>query len=312
MKRALMAIMGLILFTACSPTANDDDANGIFQYEVNVSIDIRDVVKDLKDLDGADLFPSGKIIATGDWEGLHARIKFLIYNEDGSLRSEETVIVDDFSKAAELKKVLPGGDYTVVATADMVQNTGDKIDDELWEFENTSQLRNFKITDRQYTAGRLKALGVYKSTLNVSKAESLKVRIKPLGSLVTFYFKNVTYSNQVAGVYYQWNKDPDYYLVDEEKSGIRDVAVYDTWEVNGDYTGVYDYRYFLPFSGSITLEWAAFDGDGDFLKTGSTEFTVKQGENATVTVDVTAGTAGAATKSLSPETGKKQEKDARK
>jgi hypothetical protein len=272
--------MAAALCTACG----DKKADDLLQYELSASIDVLDVVKDLKDTGQGALFPNGTID-----DGSHVRVKFLIYNkEDGSLLNEETQIVDDFSKIVKVTKSVKAGEYIVVATADMVENTDDEIDFACWEFKNTSLLRDFQIKDKGYIGYEYKAMGVYKTSVTVDKAVSLNIKVKPVGGLVTFYFRNLTIST-IAYLAYAWDKISDYYLVEDEKSYSANSPSGNEYEVKEQYNAVYDYRYFLPMQ-SLLLVWETYDAKEKALNSGSVTFDVTQGVNPLLTTDVKAGT----------------------
>jgi hypothetical protein len=275
----VLLITGMLFFSSC-PNPDSEDEKGIdIQYKLTVSINTRDVVKDLKDLDNADIFPNGVIE-----DGSHVRVKFFIYDDKGELLEGNTQIVDDFSKTVEVTKSVYPGEYTLVATADMVENTGDKIDFKCWDFENTSRLEDFKITDLQYKGFEYKAMGVSKSVVTIKKAETIEIRVEPVGSLVTFYFKNLN-AQTMAYLYYTWDKSSDYYRVSDAKSNIIDGGDDTEYEIEAKYTGFYDQRYFLPMP-SLKLTWATFNSKEEVLKQGSTTFSIQQAVNSLITVDV--------------------------
>ncbi|MDR1500460.1 MAG: hypothetical protein LBI58_05715 [Tannerellaceae bacterium] len=283
MKNIILLIAGIFFLTACPP---GDKKGGVdIKYEMKVSVDVLDVVKDLRDLDNAELFPDGVID-----DGSHVRVKLFIFDDsDDSLFSEDTQIIDDFSQKATVTKSMASGRYTIVATADMVENDGDKITFQCWDFKNTASLRNFRIIDLGYKGYSYKAMGVSQVTVDVNRSLSTDIKVEPVGALVTFFFQNLNIS-EVAYLYYAWDKVADYYLVGDGTSNSIDNDVENEYEVSKDYTGVYDQRYFLPVR-DVSLTWGTFDKDIKVVKSNTLKFNVEKGKNITIGVDTKSGTA---------------------
>lgn len=252
-------------------------------YQFTSKIDILDVVKELKDIQNADAFPNGKI----DIDGYHVRVNFFMYDKDGAVVEKDTKIVNDFAQVVNVTKAMPEGEYTVVATADIVKNAGDRIDFEYWKFENPNTLRDFKIKDLNYVGFEYKALGIYKEMVNINKSTNLNISVKPAGSLITMWFRNA-YVSSIAYIYYEWNKSSDYYLINEDKANVLNTGSSDDFEVESAYTGYYDQRYFLPVQ-DFKFTWATYNSSINVVKTNNTTFNITKGVNPTITVDVTTG-----------------------
>ncbi|MDR1257810.1 MAG: hypothetical protein LBK65_00820 [Tannerellaceae bacterium] len=281
MKKLIIALTGILLlsFASCDGDKKDVD----IKYELKVSIDVLDVVKNLKDLDNAELFPNGVID-----DGSHVRVKLFIFGEDGSLISEDTQIIDDFSKKSQMTKSMYPGNYTLVASADIVENDGDEIEFQCWEFRNTSSLRNFRIVDLGKRGHEYKAIGVSQNTVEISKSLSTDIRVQPLGAMVTFYFRNL-FVSEIAYLYYTWDRQSDYYAVENETTSFIESDAEMEYEVEAEYTGLYDHRYFLPIQ-DITFLWGTFTKDIDVVKSGNAKFSTSIGHNFTVNVDTRTGT----------------------
>lgn len=286
----MLFIAGMLFFSSCPPPDENKGVDNVdIQYKLTVSIKTLDVVKDLKDLDGSELFPDGVIE-----DGSHVRVKFFVYDEQGELLDESTQIVDDFSQTVEIVKSLYPGQYTLVTTADMVENTGDKIDFECWKYDYTSSLEDFRITDLQFKGFEYKAIGVDKTTLTLKKAQTVDVRVRPIGALVTFYFTNLD-AKKMAYLAYSWDKGSDYYQPDDGKSGVIDSGDENEYEIEAQYTGFYDQRYFLPLQ-NLKLSWATYNAATETIKSGSATCNVQEAVNQTITVNVQTGNAQLQTK----------------
>lgn len=292
MKKVCMMLLGVLLITACT---NEKEADIV--YELTAQIDLLNVVKGQKSIDNTDVFPGGRI----DISGYNVRVNYFVYNDEGSLVASETKIVGSFAQTVSVVKSLPGGNYTLVATADIVKSVDERVDFEFWKFENVSRLRDFRIVDQNYIGYEFKSLGIVKQYTLVDGAKQVNLSVKPVGSLVTFYFQNV-YLNNVAIVYYEWNKTSDYYSVDDETSNIRTVRYGFDYEVDSQYTGFYDQRYFLPIQGFKFL-WGIYDADLELLDFDAVTFNITKGINPTVTVDVSTGSMQVTTSTRSATVG---------
>lgn len=277
MRKLFIFIAGVLLLASCN---NDKEVDIV--YQLNAKIDILDVVKDLKDIQNADAFPNGIIN-----EEYNVRVNFIIYDEKGTAVEQDTKIVNDFSQILNITKSLSKGEYTIVATTDIVKNNGDRVDFEFWKLENTSSLRDFKIKDLNYIGYRYKVLGIYKDIISVNGSVNLDVSVKPAGSLITMWFRNA-YVNNIAYIYYEWNKSSDYYLVNEDKPNVLTQKTYDDFEVESSYTGYYDQRYLLPVQ-DFKFTWATLNSANVILKTNSATLNIIKAVNSNITVDVSTG-----------------------
>ncbi|MDR3261105.1 MAG: FimB/Mfa2 family fimbrial subunit [Tannerella sp.] len=282
MKKTILMICGIVFLMASCNEDNDVD----IQYQVTIRIDAMDVVKNLReDADGTELFPNGEIIVSGA-NPLHPRIKCLIYDSDGSLFTEETRIVDDFTKTVSITTKLPGGNYTIVASADLVQHTGDQVNFEFWKFENTSSLEDFKITDLKFDAGLYKVLGIYKNAININEGINSEIRIKPAGSLITFRFWT-EFSNEISKIAYSWNKHPDYYHVNDNKATYLDLEkpYKEEFEIDPKYQAFVGVQYFLSTQ-DLNIHWWTTLSD-ETVNEGNVVFnTLTPGINYLVSINV--------------------------
>jgi hypothetical protein len=278
-----IAVIILITFVAFTSSCNDKNKGVDIQYQLTVSVDVRNVVKNLKDLDNTDYFSNG-VIPDEDYR---VRINLFIYKEDGSLVSKEMQIVDNFYKKMEVKKSMDTGKYTLVASADIVKSTGSNVDFEFWKFENTDDLRSLRVVDLKYKVFYYKAIGVSTKTIEIEKSESQEIVVDPIGSLITFYFYNAS-ASKIAYIIYEWSKSAEYYRVDDEESNVITSAVSDGFEVTSQYTGYYDPRYFLPTQ-DIELIWGTLTAAEKVVNAGSKVFNIQKDVNQTLSIDVQSG-----------------------
>jgi hypothetical protein len=275
-----------VMLIACATLASCDNGNKSevdIQYQLTVSVDARNVVKDLKDIYSADYFPNGQL----DIDDYYVRINLFIYDEDGSLVEEETQIIDNFWQKLEIKKSMNTGEYTLVATADIVKIKGEQLDLEFWRFENTKDLRTLRATEQGYVGLFYKAIGVTKEVVEIKKAQSVNINVQPIGALITFYFTKLD-ASKMAILAFEWSNDADYYLIDDEEAKIdQATTISDEYEIEQQYTGYYSSLYFLP--AEIDFAWGTFTAAEKLIKYGSTTFNVRRGVNQILTIDVQAG-----------------------
>lgn len=278
MKKLVMMVLGALLLASCT---NDKEVD--IAYQFTVKIDILDVVKGQKSIDNSDVFPSGRI----DIADYNVRIKLFIYDNNGYLVQSDTKIVSDFAQVVTVVKSMPEGDYTVVATADIVESVNDRIDFEFWRFEGVNMLRDFKIKDLSYVGYEYKVLGISKKNVNISKSTDLNINVQPAGSLVTMWFRNA-YVSSIAYIYFEWNKSSDYYLVNEDNSNVLIGGSNEEFEVESSYTGYYSQRYFLPVQ-NFTITWATYNAAIEIVESNNITLNLTRGVNPTITADVTTG-----------------------
>jgi hypothetical protein len=272
-------LLALAILTSCEGNKKDVDV----QYQLTVSVDVRNVVKNLKDLDNTDYFSNG-VIPDEDYR---VRINLFIYKEDGSLVGKETQIVDNFYKKMEVKKSMDTGKYTLVASADIVESSGSNVEFEFWKFENTDDLRSLRVVDLKYVGFYYKAIGISKKTIEIEKSESQEIVVDPIGSLITFHFYNAS-ASKIAYIVYEWNKSAEYYRVDDEEANVINATVGSDFEVTSQYTGYYDPRYFLPTQ-NIELIWGTLTAAEKVVNAGSKVFNIQKGVNQILSIDVQSG-----------------------
>ncbi|MDR1645994.1 MAG: hypothetical protein LBS05_09300 [Tannerellaceae bacterium] len=287
-----LILIALAMLTSCGE-GNKKDVD--IQYQLTVSVDVRNVVKDLVDIYGVDYFPNGEL----DDDDYSVRINLFIYDDEGSLVEKESQIVDDFYQKLEVKKSMNTGEYTLVATADLVEVNGDDISLEFWKFSNTSNLRDLRAVEQGYAGYYYKALGVTKEVVEIEKSQSLTMNVKPAGALVTFYFTDLDAST-MASLVYEWDRDADYYLIDDEVGKIDKATVLSyTYEVKKEYTGLYQSRYYIP--SEIEFTWGTFTADEKLIKSGSTTLNIHRGVNQILTINVQTGSTSLKSDTRAPQ-----------
>ena len=252
-------------------------------YELTTKIDILDVVKDLKDYDNSDLFPNGTIDVTDG----KVRVTFFIYDSNGVLVSENTQLVDDFSKTVTITTNVAKGVYTLVSFADIVGVANNKINTELWTIGNKESLRDLKVTKSSSNLFQYMALGITKSIITLDKSESINIKTEPAGSLVTFLFTNID-QTKVASLSYGWNRESDYYLINDQKPNIVAGVWTNEFIMQPSISKYYDQRYFLPID-QLSFAWISYSPSLTQVLSKAMTVNVQSGINKVITIDVKSG-----------------------
>lgn len=278
MKKILILWMMIAVLAACN---NDKEVE--IEYQLTAKIDVLDVVKDLKDLDNAALFPNGSIPD----EDYSSRVRFFVYDDQGDLCFDKTTITKDFSEVVTISTALKKGKYTLIATADLVKASNNKVSFEFWIFNQIKSLDKFTIKDDDYVGWEYKALGICNVELDMESSHTINAKVKPVGSLITFYFSNIN-SNSISTIYYERSKTSDYYSVVDGNPVAKSGTFYSEYQTKSQYTGYYDQRYYLPMQ-NMTLSWETSNSSGQLVKSGNTTFNIEQGKNKVIRIDVTTG-----------------------
>jgi hypothetical protein len=274
-----LAVSGVLwLMVSCSKDAE-------IQYQVKITIDAFDIVKDLKWPDNYErlyVFPNGEI----DRSDMQARVKLFVYDNGGALISEDEELIANYMETVTITKTLMSGEYTFVSSADMILIKENGPPFEMWEFENKSTLNDFRINDKNTKSYHYKTLGVHQMTMRIDKVENITMNMEPAGALVYFAFSGDTYKS-LDSIKYTWSKGNEYYKVKEGYSVPMIATFYDMTEVDSQDKGVYDIIYFLPAEG-VTFTWEAYQAS---LKSqgGSITFDIRQKDNFMIYSDVTTG-----------------------
>lgn len=140
---SLMAIAIVAIFSSCS---NEDvTISRTFTFKVN---------------------PSGVISSfPEEWPGeltsidssLKLRVRLLAYNENGNLVFNESSYLSSYSSEMSVSKSLATGTYTLIATTDLVPNSGTPY----WTLSDENNINTANITTEGIqTGGKNKILGI--------------------------------------------------------------------------------------------------------------------------------------------------------
>ena len=125
---------------------------------------------------------------------LKLRIRLLVYNENGNLVFNESSYLSSYSSEMSVSKSLATGTYTLIATTDLVPNSGTPY----WTLSDENNINTASITTENiHTGGKNKILGFCSQKVTITESsQSITLSPTPAGALVRMYYNNVfSYSN---------------------------------------------------------------------------------------------------------------------
>lgn len=281
-------MVGIAMLTSC----NKEDLD--IKYQLTATIDIINVVKNIKDIANADLFPNGAVSETEK-----VRISIFVYNKAGELVIEESQLVNNFSEKLTLNKEIKEGVYSIIVCADVVDaENGTKIDKEYWQFDQTSLLQNSKVNFTNGMAYYTMVLGYTKQEITIKKSQDLLIDVKPTGSMVTldFDYLNLSKIQTIEVGYKTWN---DYLSLSDGNTSTKELLnsgkIYTL--TKGEYRNLVKSTYIFP-SDKLTIIWDGLDLNGNVVISGTIPSTsLTAGVNKIITIDTSTGNVTTTTKS---------------
>lgn len=290
MKNIFILIASVALLFSCN---NDKEVE--ISYQLTATVDVIDVVKNIKDIDKSDLFPNGEV----DEAKVH--VSFLLYDNEGNLIMQELKKLNTFQEKMTVNKAIEEGDYTIVCTAFVVQDQNNLT---FWKFENVNTLRDFKITYPTAWISPQAVLGVSKQEISINNSENITINVKPAGALLTLdfdYLSTAKIQTIKLGIK-TWN---NYYSVVDNTANmmelLNDGNVY-TLE-KGSSRNKIQSVYFLPVN-QVNIKWVGFDASGTAVASGTIPSApLKAGEDKIYTINTYTGEIETITKAafVSPE-----------
>ncbi len=126
------------------------------------------------------------------------RVRLLIYNKDGILVQEATDYFSNYASLMNTTLSLSPGEYTAIATSDIVKMSNDKITLEYWTLHNHKNLSTTEIKDEGYIGGENRILGISKKKFNIKGLnDNIKIDIQPAGAVVYIMYRNIHYFSDV-------------------------------------------------------------------------------------------------------------------
>lgn len=223
--------------------------------------------------------PSGVIspftyeINTGELESFDSsyklRIRLLIYNSLGNLVASDVQYFTNYASIMNSSLGLEKGDYTAIATTDVVRYNGQNVTFSFWSLTDSTYLANTKITDNGKIGYQYKILGISKLDFSVVGASktSETINVKPAGALsCVYYAKMRTYSDVVSyglgaaktSESCHFDSQGNYQASAENNNGSYDwwLDHFDIEDFSSSVNNVYSYVFTLPMS-NLNLKFQA-------------------------------------------------------
>lgn len=244
MKKYFTIVIAVLFFASCNKDLEVD-----ISYQLTANIDIMDVAKYIKDIDGSLIYKNGDLYYDDDYIVL----AYMLYDKDGNLVVEERMKLDSFSEITKITKTVKDGDYTIVVCVFM----GDD-DMEWWNLSGKENLNNLKVrfySEHKYINSVSGTLGLYKRTISVNKSEDLSINVPPAVSFILLNFQNLS-SVGISTIGLSINTWNDFLNVADEKSNILELPNSAYWTLNRSQnsTNRLTYLFYLPTS-RYTMAW---------------------------------------------------------
>lgn len=291
MKNIFILIASVALLFSCN---NDKEVE--ISYQLTATVDVIDVVKNIKDIDKSDLFPNGEV------PDAKVHVSFLLYDNDGNLIMQEQKKLNSFQEKMTVNKAMEEGDYTIVCTAFVVEDEDNLA---FWKFEKVNTLRDFKITYPTTWITPQAVLGVTKQAISINGSENITINVKPVGALLTLnfdYLSMLKIQTIKLGIK-TWN---NYYAVFDSNANMMDLLndgnVYNLEK--GTSRNRIQSIYFLPVN-QVNIKWVGLDIAGKTVASGVIPSTpLNAGEDKIYTINTYTGEIETITKAggdISPE-----------
>lgn len=283
MKKHIYLFVALATLLLASCKNEDIDISREVSFEVNPYEVINDFVNN--EVNQGDL----EDIASG----YRVRVNLFVYDAYGYLKDSEVEYLSGYRETMNANFDLPDGNYTVVATTDIVKYNG-SVSLEFWNFSGMEKLTTLKIKDAGYLGLTSKILGIGHKNITVKSGQTVcHVPMKPAGSLVISQIWDINHFNFVE-VYnllsnrgsesFSFNNDGSY------NSSYEEVPFY-TWYVYrfhpSNYTSYGGYGYqFLAYQGETHFMWEAEAGGESIELSDDMSLNIKEGKTYQFTIDL--------------------------
>ncbi len=170
-------------FTSCNKDKKID-----VDYNVTVTLNPSTVVS------GFELWQSDDLDLTGSAK---LRLQLFVYDKDGKLVCKDEKNVAGYSSNASFKMMLPEGEYTFLASSNVVNPRQDTP--EIWGFSLVEEINNIKIDKvSEYIEGKKEILGLKLIKKTISKSETFTIDILSATALVNIAYDSFNYWQDVV------------------------------------------------------------------------------------------------------------------
>lgn len=271
-NRFLVFALMMIGLVGCE--ANFDPADSAPQSAKSyITVNAFPLVERQKDfIEETQLFYNGTIPD----DDLRLRLRAYVY-KNNTLVGAMTGLYSRLSDEIKMSKadLSTNTRYDVIVVADFVMMSGNNIDLEFWAVKDEANYDNIKLVDQGYTGLQYRSVGV--AYTSIYGGEETSVDIAGLGMLAYMYFSDIDYS-RIESIDYHWTDVTEYLL--GARQAVSTTTYYDTYEVDPNYSGFYDYRYILPGSDKICeFGWELHGTSGQVVSEGGEAIRVTPSDN---------------------------------
>ncbi len=285
MKKILFLLTLVFVVAACN-----DDKEVEIGYQLTSNIDILDVVKNFKDLDGSLIFENGELL----YDDEYIVLSYTVFDKDGSSIIDKEMELSDFASTTSITTPVKKGEYTIVVCAYIADD-----DKEWWIPEGKSKFKDYKIRYTDSWIGLSGVLGVWEQTITVNKSMIVPVNMEPAISMVLLDFDYLDLSGMqtIKLNLVTWN---NFYDIAKDQGQLLELlnGGYLFEFKKGDYRNIVRGICYLPAS-KFTINWAGYNAKNELVRQGAVPSSaITAGKTKIIAIDTRTGAATTETKSM--------------
>ena len=284
--RAIIYALMLVCFIGCEanfepPTYVPETPTTPELVESDIEVNAFSLVERQKEFLAETQLFSGGVIPEDD---VRLRVRAYFYKNNEYV-GVETGLYTNLSDDIVISKsnLTQNTQYNIVVLADFVIMTGNSVKLEFWKVQDHYDYSKIKIVDSGYTGLQYRSVGV--AFASVRGGQNTSVTIEGLGMLAYMYFSNID-PNVLQNLDYYWSTTTEYLLKD--RRAVASTTYVETYEVDSNYTGYYDYRYIIPnANNTCEFGWELSDISGNLYGEGQKVMQIAPSNNRMWKVDCT-------------------------
>lgn len=248
---AIFAVLFTVILSSCS---NDDiPVSQSITFKINPSTVVNSLVE----------FTAGDLSSIDSDQQLY--VSLYVYNEAGNLVTSEIQKFSDYTHIMNSVQNIGEGDYTVVASTHIVNDSGLKY----WDFSGQDNLSTFTVKDEGYIGGSAKILGLTAQQVHVSAStKEVSMNVECAGAVALVQVMNWNRYSNVSDFGLMSNKSCDEVTFDYNGNlnysidSKSDYSYWMTkWEYDSEYNGAYGYTFMFPYT-NINMAFVAITNSG--------------------------------------------------
>lgn len=127
--------------------------------------------------------------------GFKLRTRILVYDSNGLLVAQESAYLPNYKTEMSCSKTLPTGSYTIIATSDLVSESGY----EFWTLKGEGNISTAQLSTSELSfGGKYRILGLCSQKVTISEnTQNIMLALKSTGALLRMKYYNVHAFNNV-------------------------------------------------------------------------------------------------------------------